>query len=231
MRGDSSVCWWETPPLTSSSSVLNSNLFWEAAVIFAKDLLFLNSSLWFDIFYSWPRGYIFFPTLCSQVEPFIAMPGEQVAVKYLAQGCFGRYWCAGVQTIDTAEQNFQPLDHVDLTCSQNNEVWQLTSCKRNHGRLMDGEDDLWTDERCAGSWMVRRMDGWKDRGMDGWLEGRMGLMMAACHVSRHCFDNKSLAMASLLSCLCLFCHLLYSGGNGVSSTGAGPCHTHTHTPQ
>lgn len=36
-------------------------------------------------------------------------------------------------------------------------------------------------------------------------------MMAACHVSRHCFDNKSLTMASLLSCLCLFCYLLVWG--------------------
>lgn len=63
MRGDSSVCWWETPPLTSSSSVLNSNLFWGAAVIFAKKCLSLsfNSSLWFDIFYSRPGGEFFFP--------------------------------------------------------------------------------------------------------------------------------------------------------------------------
>lgn len=39
-------------------------------------------------------------------------------------------------------------------------------------------------------------------------------MMAACHVSRHCFDNKSLTMASLLSCLCLFCYLLVWGERG-----------------
>lgn len=72
MRGDSTVCWWETPPLTSSSSVLNSNLFWEAAVTFAKDLVFLslNSSLWFDIFYSWPRGKLsFHPVLVGWAFP------------------------------------------------------------------------------------------------------------------------------------------------------------------
>lgn len=36
IKGASSVCGWETPPLTSLSSVLNSNLFWEAADIFCR---------------------------------------------------------------------------------------------------------------------------------------------------------------------------------------------------
>lgn len=175
MRGDSSECWRETPPLTSSS-VLNSNLFWEAAVSFAKDLLFLNSSLWFDIFYSWPRGEVFFSNLV-QVEPLSAMPREQVAVKSLAQGCFGRYWCAGVQTIDTAEQNSQPPDHVDPTWSQSNEVWQLTSCKTSHRST----EDWWMEEMIyeqmkdvlAAGRLEGWMDGWRDKEMDKEMDGWM----------------------------------------------------------
>jgi len=41
--------------MTSYSSVLNTNLFWEAAVIFVKDLLFFYVG--FDIFSPLPRGH------------------------------------------------------------------------------------------------------------------------------------------------------------------------------
>ncbi len=46
----------------------------------------------FDLIYfiHGPGGN-FLSTLCLQVESFRAMQQEQVAVKYLAQGCFGRY--------------------------------------------------------------------------------------------------------------------------------------------
>lgn len=80
-------------------------------------------------------------------------------------------------------------------------------------------------------WMDSWMEGWMAGWMDGWLEGWMGLMMAACHVSRQCFDNKSFAMASLLSCLCLFCHLLVWGewGQFNRSRVLSLSHTHVHT--
>ena len=71
---------------------------------------------------------------------------------------------------------------------------------------MEETDDIWTHEGCAAG-----LDGC----LYGWMNGWMIPMMAVCHISSHCFDNKSLAMAFLLSILCLFCHLLV-WGNGVS---------------
>lgn len=139
MRGDGSECWLEPPPLTSLNSVSNSNLFWEAAVIFTFSFLILDFNLIY--FIHGPEGNIV-STLCLWAEPVRAMLLEQVAVRYPVQGCFGRYWCAGVQTTGTAEQKSKPLDHIDLMCSQNNEVWQLTYCKMYHWRVMEGEDDL-----------------------------------------------------------------------------------------
>lgn len=40
-------------------------------------------------------------------------------------------------TIDTAEQISWPQDHVEPTCSQNNEGWHLASCKSSSWNVQD----------------------------------------------------------------------------------------------
>lgn len=60
-----------------------------------------------------------------------------------------------------------------------------------------------------------------------WLNGWMSLMMAVCHISRPCFDNKSLTMASLLSWLCLFCHVLVWGW-GLGRFNCSRVQSHTY---
>ena len=78
---------------------------------------------------------------------------------------------------------------------------------------------------------AREQDGWKEGWMDGEKDGWMARMVAACHGSRQCFDSKSSAMASSLSCFCLFCHLLVwvEWGQLSRSRALSNTHTHTHT--
>lgn len=144
---------------------------------FSRSLLIQVFDLLYFIHGSW-GNFSFHPVLAGWAF-FRAMLQEQVAVKYLSQGCFGRYWCAGVQTFDTAEQNSQPLDHVDLACSHNNEVWQLTSCKTSHRNMEDWWKEkmingLMKDVLAAGwskRWMDGRIEGWKARRMVGGMDG------------------------------------------------------------
>lgn len=76
--------------------------------------------------------------------------------------------------------------------------------------------------------LVREQDGWKEGWTDGETDGGMARMMAACHGSRQCFDSKSSAMASPLSCFCLFCHLLVWVEWGQLSRSRALSNTHTH---
>lgn len=59
------VCWSETPPLTSLSSVLNSKLFWEAGVLPALPLSFYKSRFWFGRFVAAGSG-AFLPLLARR---------------------------------------------------------------------------------------------------------------------------------------------------------------------
>lgn len=146
-RDDSSVCWRETPPLTSSSSVLNSNLFFFFAMTFSLfDLIYFIHGL---------GGKHFLSALCSQSSDAGAGSCESILLQVVLAGL-------DVRDFKPLTQNSRPLDRVDLMCSQNNEVWRLTPCKNfpsQRRTLIEGRRDSWTDER----WTV-----WE---MDGWLEG------------------------------------------------------------
>lgn len=84
-RDDSSVCWWETPPLTSTSSVMNSSLFWEAILFFffLPKTFSLLIQIFDLIYFIHSPEETFLSTVCSQVEPFRAMLLEQTAVELL----------------------------------------------------------------------------------------------------------------------------------------------------
>lgn len=77
------------------------------------------------------------------------------------------YWYAGLQTIEIAEQNSQPLDHVDITYSQDNKIWQVASCKTSRRTKIDGRRRRFMD-----SWVIDwELDGYRDGWFDGWIDG------------------------------------------------------------
>lgn len=200
-----------------------------------------KSKLWFDIFYSQPPQGEHFSLLCACRCDAGSCEEKRELWSIKVRVVLAGIDVLGLKLLTLQNKNSWPLDHVDSTCRQNNEVWQLASCKSSYlhtkrdGRerwLMDGWKMCWQlgSVRETDGWMNVWMGGWKVGWMEGWFEGRMALMMAACHVSRQCFDNKSPAMASLLSSFCLFCHLLVWGEWGQLNRSRVLSHyTHAHT--
>lgn len=180
--------------------------------------------LWFDMYFILSPGGLFSPHAVLEVGAwsFVTRCWSGGGV---SEGCFGRLWCAGVQTVTPLrKKKSQPLDHEDLTRNHYDEVWQLMSCESCHHTVRDWwKEEMIYEPRTtlqAGGWFEKRRDGCRNGGMD--VEVWFCLMMAACHVSRQCFDNMSTAMASLCPVSVYFA-TCSSEGNEVNST-----HTHTY---